>query len=133
MDINNPSNQDLRKFGLTMGAMIGVLFGGVLPWLFGFDFPLWPWPVAACFALPGLVFPASLSRVFRGWMKFAGVLGWINTRILLGVVFMLVFAPVGLVMRLFGNDPMRRKRLPAAVSYRVVRTERNVENMENPY
>lgn len=43
------------------------------------------------------------------WMKFAYLLGWINSRILLIIIFYLVFAPTGLVMRLLRVDLLDRK------------------------
>jgi hypothetical protein len=45
----------------------------------------------------------------NGWMKVAHVLGWVNTRILLGVMFYGIFTPFGVVMRLFGRNPMNRR------------------------
>jgi hypothetical protein len=39
-------------------------------------------------------------------MRVGEVLGWINTRILLTLVFFLVVAPIGIVMRLFGRSPI---------------------------
>jgi uncharacterized protein involved in cysteine biosynthesis len=40
------------------------------------------------------------------WMKFAAVLAWINTRLILIAMFYLVFTPIGLIMRLFGSDQL---------------------------
>ena len=37
----------LREFALVVGGTVAVLFGIVLPWLFGFGFPRWPWVVTA--------------------------------------------------------------------------------------
>ena len=42
-------------------------------------------------------------------MKIGHVLGWINTRIILGMVSFIMFAPVALVLRLLGKDPMQRR------------------------
>jgi hypothetical protein len=41
-------------------------------------------------------------------MKFAEILGYINTRVLLGLFFMVGITPTGLLMRLSGKDPMSR-------------------------
>jgi hypothetical protein len=57
-------------------------------------------------------------------MTVGEVLGWINTRIILGGIFYLLFTPLGLCMRLRGKDPMRRTFSPEAESYRVVRQSR---------
>jgi hypothetical protein len=35
----------LRRFGLTTGIIVAVLFGIVLPWVFNLGWPTWPWMV----------------------------------------------------------------------------------------
>jgi hypothetical protein len=47
-----------------------------------------------------------IKQLYRGWMKFADALAWINTRILLTVIYYLVVTPTGAVMRLFGKSPL---------------------------
>jgi hypothetical protein len=47
-----------------------------------------------------------LKPIYVGWMTFAFALGWVNTRLILGIVFYLIFTPAGLVMRLLGKDPL---------------------------
>lgn len=57
-----------------------------------------------CSAIP----PAAM--VFhRAWMTLAGVLGYVNSRILLTVIFYLILTPLGLVRRLFGSDLLERR------------------------
>ena len=63
------------------------------------------------------------------WMGLAEVLAWINTRLLLGVVFFGIVTPMGVVMRFLGKDPMRRKSDPSAVTYRVDRLPRPATHM----
>ncbi|UCF94703.1 MAG: hypothetical protein JSW39_11275 [Desulfobacterales bacterium] len=53
--------------------------------------------------------PMSLRPLFKLWLRFAHVLGRINTRIILFLVFTVVTVPAGLIMRLLGKDPMKRK------------------------
>jgi hypothetical protein len=50
-------------------------------------------------------------------MKFAFLLGWLNTRLLLGVFFYLILTPIGLLLRLTGRDLLDRKIDPAARTY----------------
>ena len=52
-----------------------------------------------------------LKPVYKIWMRFASVLAWINTRIVLVVLFYLVFTPVGLAMRLFKIDLLERNKI----------------------
>ena len=85
--------------------------------------------VSALLVLPALVWPGFLSPVYRVWMAIGYVLGWINTRIILGVVFFLLFTPMGLIMRLLGKDPMCRRFDPQLGSYRVLRSLRPKDHM----
>jgi len=131
--IENPGTQELRKFGLVTGAIVAVLFGLFLPWVFNYPWPLWPWIVTGISCFWGMVHPDSLFVVFRPWMKFGHVAGWINTRIILGIMFYAVFFPAGVLMRLVAKDPMARKLDSAAKSYRIVSEPLDKNHIERPY
>ena len=94
---------EMRKFGFTMGAVISILFGLLLPWLFEHDYPLWPWIAAGVFWLAAAAVPASLSPVYSAWMRIGHALGWINTRIILGLMFYTVFFLASILMKLLGK------------------------------
>ena len=66
--------------------------------------------VAAVLSLLSAFAPSLLRPVYRGWMAFGEALGWLNTRIILTVVFFLVVTPIGVVMRMFGRSPMNPAR-----------------------
>ena len=42
-------------------------------------------------------------------MKFAHALGWVNTRIILTLVYLLIMTPLALIFKVIGKDPMNRK------------------------
>ncbi|NHZ69979.1 MAG: sxtJ [Thermotogales bacterium] len=121
-----------RKFGLTTGAIIIVLFGLLIPWLFNLNFVKWPWILGGVLMLWGLLVP-TLKPVYVGWMKFGNIMNWINTRIILGILFYGMFLPIGVVMRLFGKDPMQRKLDSQLSSYRVTSENDDKSNVERPY
>ncbi|MEK7851087.1 MAG: SxtJ family membrane protein [Deltaproteobacteria bacterium] len=50
-----------------------------------------------------------LKTLYKSWMKFAHALGWVNTRIILTVIYLLIFTPVALIFKVIGKDPMERK------------------------
>lgn len=128
------SKKDLRNFGLIMAGMFILIFGLLIPWIWSAaSYPRWPWIVAAVFAVLGLATPAVLSPVYRIWMKIGHVLGWINTRIILGVVFYGMFMPMGFVMRLLGKDPMARKFDKNAKTYRVASKPPAADHLEKPF
>ncbi|MGI8654592.1 MAG: SxtJ family membrane protein [Pyrinomonadaceae bacterium] len=54
--------------------------------------------------------PAAVARRFHVlWMGAAALLGAINSRILLSLMFYLVFTPYGFISRLAGRDPLNRR------------------------
>ena len=59
-------------------------------------------------------------------MKFGFCLGWINSRLILGLVFILVLQPIALVMRLLAYDPLRLKKREVK-SYREIKSKSNVD------
>jgi hypothetical protein len=132
-----PGPGEMRTFGLMFGTVLATLFGILIP-LFrhGLEFPLWPlWPWLAAMvpALWALAHPASLRLLYVPWMKFAAVAQWVNTRIIMLLLFYLVILPIGLLLRLFGKDAMRRRFQETAASYRVEAEQHDREHMEKPY
>ena len=132
----------LREFGLITGGLVVGIFGLGFPLLFrGLEAltshttgQLVAWGVGVLLILWSLLAPASLRGPYRGWMRFAMIIGSVVSRIVLGFVFYLVVLPTGLIMRAVGNDPMRRKSDPQADSYRVVRTKQiRPSDMERPF
>ena len=60
--------------------------------------------------LPLIVFiPILLRPLFNLWLKVAHAVGWFNTQILLSIVFVFIFIPMGFIMRLFRKDAMKRE------------------------
>ena len=123
----------LRRFAISTSLAIWVIFGGLLPWLFEFDYPKWPWVVLAVAIIWGLVAPKSLRPVYIGWMKFAFALSKITTPIILGLIFFVVFLPVALIMKVIGRDPMNRNIDPSATTYKKTSEAISADNLERPF
>lgn len=123
----------LRKFGLVTGAIVAILFGLLLPWLFDHALPYWPWFIAIGLWMPAFLLPDLLRPIYNGWMRFGMVLGWINTRILLGILFYTLFTPISLVLKLLRIDSMRRKSDTQAKTYRVESENQPPDHMERPF
>ena len=124
---------DLRNFGLVAGSLFAIVFGAVLPWMSNRPLPMWPWITAGVLAVLALIYPPMLRPVRAVFTAIGHVLGWINSKIMLALIFYFVVAPMGLVMRLFGRDPMARKSNPASSTYRVASVRRPREHMEKPF
>jgi hypothetical protein len=108
----------LRSFGLIVGGIFSaiglwpaVVRGGeVRPWAVGLGLVL---------ILPALVAPRVLAHPYRAWMALGAALGWVNTRIVLGLIFFGLITPMGFVLRKTRRDPMRRGFEPGLATYRV--------------
>lgn len=64
---------------------------------------------AGIMLLLGVLLTPVLKPLYIGWMRFAFILGWINSRIILCLIFYLIFTPLGLALRLFAKDPLEKK------------------------
>jgi len=132
----NVSNQDLRKFGFIMGAMFALMFGLLFPWIFdksAENWPIWPFIVLAIFWVVALLAPQILKPVNEIWLKIGNVLGWINSRIILGIMFFALIFPLGLILKVFGKDSMNRKFNDNIKSYRRNTKPRKKEHLERPF
>lgn len=101
------TRRDLRTYGLTMAAVLGAVSG--LLW-YREVAGAWPWTggAAALFLVLATAWPTPLKPLYAAWMMLARVLGFVNSHLLLGLVFFLMFTPLGLVMRLVRRDPLQR-------------------------
>jgi O-antigen/teichoic acid export membrane protein len=125
--------KQLRSFGLMVGGIIAAI--GLWPAVFRGDDPrLWALVLASLLMIPALVLPMSLGPIYRGWMAVGYVLGWINTRAILGVIFYGLFTPIGIVRRfLLAKDSMNRRFEPEADTYRVLRQPRPSSHMKRQF
>jgi hypothetical protein len=126
------STKDLRNFAFLTGVLFIVLFSGI-PLLRRHPTPAWPFVVGGVLLLWGLVAPSTLGPVYRLWTIIGRALGYVNSRILLSIMFFLLVTPIGLVMRIFGRDPMSRARSKEAKSYRINCPARDVAHMKEPF
>lgn len=94
--------KDLRNFGITFGVLFGLLSG--LLWWKGKDTYTIFLILSMSFFLLGFMLPALLKPLQKAWMTFAVILGWFMTRLILSVLFYIVFTFIGVVARLFGKD-----------------------------
>jgi hypothetical protein len=130
---NSPSTpKELRQFGLLVGGVFAVI--GLWPVVFRGESPrLWAMILGSLLIVLGAVVPQSLKQVHHGWMKVGHVLGSINTRIILGIIYYLLITPMGIVMRLMGKDSMHRALAKETTTYRVVRAPRSPQHMRNQF
>jgi hypothetical protein len=116
-----PSKNDLRIFAAIVGTGFSIL--GLISWYRAGEptpFARTVWIVAAVLIATGVVVPRVLVPVYYAWVRVGHVLGWVNTRILLGTLYYGLFTPIAAFFRLRGRDPLQRRRREG--SYWVRRT-----------
>lgn len=123
----------LRDFGLTTGAAVVGIFGVFFPWILDLDWPAWPWVIAAPLWSLALLRPLWLRWIYRAWMRFGLLASRVMTPLVLGIVFFAMIAPMAMVRRMFGNDPMQRTLDPNQKSYRIQSIKSPKDKLERPF
>ena len=107
---NKISNKQLRDFGYLIGFGLPLIIGWLIPSITGHTFRFWTLWVSIPTLLIGILSPRILRKPYQAWMRLGYLLGYLNSRIILGIVFIVVLQPIAFVMRLFGYDPLRSKK-----------------------
>ena len=94
-----------RRFGLTVGGAF-LVFAAIAYWRGHPTSTAVLGGLGATLALAGLIIPTHLGPVERGWMRLAHLISKLTTPIVMGLMYLLVLTPVGLLRRLFGGNPM---------------------------
>jgi hypothetical protein len=105
-----------RTFGLLIGTLflllaLRSLATGGRPWL----------GTCTAFVAVAAARPAWLAPLNRAWTALGNLLGRALSPVVLALLFIGVMWPVGLLMRLAGNDPLRLKRAGLKESYWLAR------------
>lgn len=77
--------------------------------------------LAGVFLAVALVRPSLLHEVNQAWTKLGLLLSKIINPVVMTVLFFLVFAPVGILLRMLGKDPLRLKLDRQTKTYWIVR------------
>lgn len=113
----DPSPRDLRWFGLLLPPALGIL-GAIVRWKW--ESPrtaMAIWGLALAFATAYHAVPSLKKPLYRGWMALTFPIGWTVSHLVLAASYYLVLAPIGLVLRLLGHDPLSRRRDPRRTTY----------------
>jgi hypothetical protein len=94
-----------RRFGLTVGGAFLAFAAGA--WWRGLPATSSVLAVlGGALVVSGLVMPTHLGPVERAWMMLARRISTVTTPIVMGVMYLLVLTPVGVLRRTFGGNPM---------------------------
>jgi hypothetical protein len=122
IEINrNPSRRELNWFG-ALFALFAALVGCLLWWRSGaLHIAAGIWIVAAIIVPVYYLVPRWRKPIYLAWMYATYPIGWIISHLVLAITYYLVFTSVGLLMRLFGRDPMERRFNRNATTYWIER------------
>lgn len=107
----------LRDFGLLVGLGIPLLFGYLIPLIFGHELRNWTLLVGMPILIIGIISPQKLKYPYKIWMQIGLILGWLNSRLILGLIFFLILLPISFLMRVFKYDPLKLK-LKNSITYK---------------
>jgi Saxitoxin biosynthesis operon protein SxtJ len=105
-----------RRFGLVLVAVCIIIYAFGL-W-YGSGHVIWL-VAAAIFLLITSLMPRILQPLKNLWMKLGGLLHVVVSPVLLSLFYFLGVVPIGLIMQMFGKDPLRLK--PDRTTYWVER------------
>jgi len=125
------SSGQLRSFGLILaGGFSAIAF---VPLIRGHNPRVWAFILAGAFVIAALAAPTILRYPYRLWMLAGHCLGWVNTRVILTLMFYVLFTPVSVVMRFIKRDAMRRSHEPELDTYRVIKSPRPASHLRHQF
>ena len=129
----NPSLDERRTFakslivGFPCVAVVLFFIGRMTSGVWNMELSLW---IAGAGSLLGIIFwviPQISKPFYLLWYCVACCIGIVLGNILLGIVFYTVFTVIGLIMKLLGRDPLRRRIGKNVDTYWL-----NVEKVKDP-
>ena len=123
------TTRQLRSFGLIVGG--GFALVALAPMVLRHQSPrAWVLGLTVLLAVPARVFPNALKPLYRVWMALAEIRAWVNTRIILVLVYYGVLVPTGALPQIMGKDYLRLRVDRNTETYRVIRTKRPASHMQ---
>ena len=112
-----------REFGFVFTAVFITI--ALWPLLDGKPVKLWALIIAALFFVCTCIAASLLRPLNILWHNFGLLLGRIVVPVMMSILFFFGVTPIGIIMRLFGKDPLRLRFDPDATSYWIPRDENN--------
>lgn len=109
-----------RNLGVTFAVVLALV--GALKLYRGSEYGLYWFAAAVLFLGCAYLWTAPLRPLNVVWHRLGLLLFAVVSPLAMAVVFYTTVAPIGLLMRFFGKDPMRLKFDRAARSYWIERT-----------
>ncbi len=107
--------KEWRKFGIGVAAILSVI--ATIQLIVGKDLYPYFYGVAAFFLFFGLLLPIIIKPVYILFSYLGLILGWFMTRVILSILFYIIFTPIGLILKLFGKHFLDLKINKKAETY----------------
>ena len=94
----------LRTFGYIWAAILGIV--GCIN-----DFNTALLVASLCFFISATLFPNIYVKtyIFQLWVKFGNFFGNINSKIIIFALFFFIFTPIGILLKIFRKDLLKKK------------------------
>lgn len=126
-----PNKENLKFFGLGLGILLLVMFGGIYPFIFKKGLMFWPISVALVFIILAYLFPYVFKPIFIMLSVVGNILGPINQFLLLTSIFYIIVFPINFILWVFRYDPMKRAFDRKLKTYRIINNRKI--NIEEPF
>jgi hypothetical protein len=122
----NPDAKTLRQFGVIAFAGFGTLAALAFyeKLLFSFGLGEARVPVAGALLALGiialsfsLIAPRANRALYVGLALLTFPIGFVLSYVIMGALFFLIIAPISVLLRILGSDPMHRRYEPDAPTY----------------
>tara|TARA_B100000401_G_C52654889_1_gene647285 strand:+ start:134 stop:544 length:411 start_codon:yes stop_codon:yes gene_type:complete len=96
------TKKDLKSFGI----IFGIIFFITAAYLFSKNNEIYTISIYSglFFAIIALIIPSFLKPIYIVWMVFGLLLGWLMTRIILGLLFYIIITPIAILVKILGKD-----------------------------
>ncbi len=124
------STKELRTFLLIWVGIFTVV--ALLPLLGGGEIRYWSVAVAILAGAVALIKPSLAEEFYKLWIKVGDFIGGIVSKVILFVLFYLIFTPIALMLKLLGKDLLRKKVDRSQTSYWIER-DTQPQSMKNQF
>ena len=134
-DIPKLNSKELMQFGIILGLLVALIFGILIPWLWGWAY----FPNYLVVFTGGLIsifsvlFPSKVEIIYKPYMRLALVIGSIINFIVLGTVFFLLISFMSVFLRLLKIDLFNGKYKNKAKTYRIESDTPKKNHFERPF
>ncbi len=122
---NTTNKKKYRDFGFLIGMLFPLFIGIFIPFLMGHNFRLWTLFVSIFLFGYALFYPLKLKKLYQFWIWIGNILGFLNSRLILGFLFYFLLFPISIVMKIIGHDPLKRNK-NKKITYRQLSNNVNI-------